>query len=70
MAVSADPILENHLYERNFFEHGLPGVAREIPHDDVIPATLKEICSRTHQRGNETQLEDKVIAAVMCRQQE
>lgn len=58
-------IFENHLYERNFFEHELPSLAQEVPDADAVLSRLKELCSRIPQCGNETQLEDEVIVPVL-----
>lgn len=65
MSVSTKPIFENHLYECNFFEHELPGLAQEVPDGDAALAKLKDLCSRIPQCGNETQLEDDVIVPVL-----
>ena len=65
MSVSTKPIFENHLYERNFFEHELPGLAQEVPDGDAALVKLKDLCSRIPQCGNETQLEDDVIVPVL-----
>lgn len=65
MSVPAKPIFENHLYERNFFEHELPSLAQEVPGGDAVLVKLKDLCSRIPQCGNETQLEDDVIVPVL-----
>lgn len=65
MSVPAKPIFENHLYERNFFEHELPSLAQEVPGGDAVLVKLKDLCSHIPQCGNETQLEDDVIVPVL-----
>ena len=54
MSVPAKPIFENHLYERNFFEHELPSLAQEVPGGDAVLVKLKDLCSHIPQCGNET----------------
>lgn len=65
MSVSAEAVFENHLYERNFFEHELPALAQEVPDGEAVLARLKGLCARIPPCANETQLEDEVIVPVL-----
>ena len=65
MSANVPAIFENHLYERNFFDHELPALAPDVPDATALLENLQNICARIPLCNNETQLEDDVIVPVM-----